>query len=116
MAWVRIDDQFHGHPKVRAAWEAEPAAVGLEVVALSHAAAYLTDGYVDEIFVRSWFRSSGRRRRAVNALVDTGLWIPNGSGWQIHDYLEYNDSRERVLEKRRIDAARKRGRELRIGR
>lgn len=108
MAWVRIDDHLHAHPKFKAAWEQEPASVGLELFALSHSAAYLTDGHIDEIFVRSWFRTPNRLRRAVDALVNAQLWVPNGNGWEIHDYLEYNESRDRILARRRADQARKR--------
>jgi hypothetical protein len=109
MAWVRVDDNLHAHPKFRAAWEMDPAAVGLELLALSYAAAYLTDGEIDDLFVRTWLRSAKRRTRAIDALVDAHLWVPNGSGWQIHHYLEYNDSREEIEQRRRADAARKRG-------
>lgn len=87
----------------------EAASVGLELFALSYSGAYLTDGHVDEEFVRGWFRTPSRRNRAVGALVDVGLWIPNGAnGWNIHDFLDYNEPRQRVLERRRADAARKR--------
>lgn len=108
MAWVRIDDSLHAHPKFSASWETEPASVGLELFALSYSASYLTDGEVDERFVRSWFDSPTRRRRAVGALVDSGLWVPNGRGWTIHDYLDYNKSRAEVLARRRADRKRKR--------
>jgi len=110
VTWVRIDDHLHAHPKFKLAWDLEPASVGLELFALSHSAAYLTDGAIDEQFVHSWFRGSAtRRRRAVNALVESRLWVPNGSGWQIHDYLDYNESRDSLLARRR---ARERKRQL----
>lgn len=108
MTWVRIDDHLHAHPKFRLAWEIDQASVGLELLALSHSAAYLTDGAVDERFVQPWFRSATRRRRAVDALLEAGLWLPNGAGWQIHDYLDYNESRDQVVARRRSDSARKR--------
>ena len=108
MAWVRIDDHLHSHPKFIAAWEADPASVGLELFALSHSGAYLTDGAVDQKFVSSWFTHASKRRRAVNALVKTGLWVPNGDGWILHDYLDYNEPRELLLERRRAREAKRR--------
>ena len=54
-------------------------------------------------------KSAARRRRAVNALVETGLWVPNGDGWLIHDYLDYNEPRELLLERRRAREAKRRG-------
>lgn len=107
MTWVRIDDRVHAHPKFRLAWELEPASVGLELFALSHSAAYLTDGTVEARFVQPWFRTAVRRRRATEALVESGLWVPNGAGWEIHDYLDYNESRDQTLARRRADVARK---------
>lgn len=98
--WIKIDDRLHAHPKFLAAWQADPASIGLELFALSYCAAYMTDGHVDEPFVQTLFASAPRRRRAVAALVDAGLWIPNGDGWDIHDYLTYNESREVLLARR----------------
>jgi hypothetical protein len=108
--WVRIDDQLHAHPKFKRAWNREPSAIGLELFALSYSAAYLTDGRVDSEFVRPWFHTSRRRQRAIDALVESGLWVPNGNGWQIHDFSDYNATRAQIEERRRRDAARKAGR------
>jgi hypothetical protein len=108
MAWVRIDDQLHAHPKVLHAMSTDPTSVGLHLPALSYSAAYLTDGAVDEAFVRQLLVNRRRRERAIDALVEAGLWLPNGGGWQIHDYLDFNESREHALARRRADSARKR--------
>ena len=98
MVWVKVDDRFYSHPKVQAAWQTEPASIGLEMLALSHSGAHLTDGHVAESFVNSlYFRSNTARQRAIAALVDAGLWVPNGDGWDIHDFLKYNESRDVLL-------------------
>lgn len=107
MAWVRIDDHLHSHPKIRCAWQAYPPAVGLHLVALSYAGDQLTDGAIDDAFVQQWLPGKRQRDRAIGALVDAALWEPNGTGWQIHDWSDYNQSREEVLERRRADKARK---------
>jgi hypothetical protein len=109
MVWVRIDDKLHSHPKVLAAWEKDPASLGLYLLALSHAGAHLTDGMVDRQTVRQWLPNPIQRRRSVNALVKAGLWAPNGQGWEIHDFLDYNEPRDRVLARRHAREARKRG-------
>jgi hypothetical protein len=108
VTWVRVDDQLHAHPKIRAAWQSEPAALGLHLLALSYSSAYLTDGRIDPEFVRQQIPARNKRERALTALVDAGLWDPNGTGWEIHDYLDFNEPRERVLARRRADASRKR--------
>lgn len=113
MTWTRIDDQLHAHPKVQHAWHAEPAALGLHLLALSHAGCYLTDGHVSETFVRTHLASPARRRRAIGALVGAGLWEARPDGWQIHDFLHFNEARDDVLARReeisqvRADAGRK---------
>ena len=109
MTWVRIDDQLHSHPKIRHAWRLEPAALGLHLLALSYASCHLTDGTVSEDFVNDQLPVRARRAKAVEALEGAGLWERNGTGWTIHDYLDYNESRARTLARRQADAARKRG-------
>jgi hypothetical protein len=109
VTWVRIDDHLHEHPKFKLAWELEPASVGLELFAFSYSAAFLTDGAISERFVDSWFPTAPRRRlRAVDSLVNSGLWTPNGDSWQIHDWLDYNESAAVTLERRRDREAKRR--------
>lgn len=108
MAWVKLDDQFYSHPKVRRARKADLAALGLHMVALSYCGAHLTDGAVDDLFVEEIVPNPAKRRRMVGVLIETGLWERNGSGWLIHDYLDFNESRKQVIERRRRDAERKR--------
>ena len=64
MTWVRIDDHLHSHPKFKHAWSNAPASVGLELFALSHSAAYLTDGQVEPEFVSEWFPKNTRGQPA----------------------------------------------------
>ncbi len=106
--WVKIDDQLHSHPKIQQAWHAYEAALGLHLLALSHAGCYLTDGYVSSAFVALAMPRATSRNRAIQVLEQAGLWDRNGDGWQIHDYLDYNDSRQNVIARRQADAARKR--------
>jgi hypothetical protein len=100
MTWTKVDDQFHAHPKVQLAWHAHRASIGLHLLALSHSAAYLTDGHVSETFAKGQIPGAAERRRAVGALVNAGLWERTDSGWMIHDYLDFNESRAEVLARR----------------
>jgi hypothetical protein len=36
----------------------------------------------------------------TDALVDAGLWIPGPTGWQFHDWVQYQDSKQEVEAKR----------------
>jgi hypothetical protein len=100
MTWVKLDDGFYDNPKVEAAGL---AAAGLYAKSLAYCGRHLTDGYVPWTFVRA--------KGAAAKLVKVGLWTENGSGWVIDDYTEFNFTRDKVLEKRKTDAARKRKQE-----
>ena len=104
MPWAKLDDTLHGHPK---AAKAGLEAMGLHLLALAHCSAYLTDGHVAPEFVEG---KAARRSTVLTArLVEARLWEVNGDGWVIHDYLDYNPSREQVLAKREAEARRKAG-------
>lgn len=98
VAWVRLDDGFFGNPKIVALGDRD---LLVYLAAICYAAAHLTDGHISDaawptIGVQA---KAGSRsvKRAVSALESSGLVHRNGSGWQIHDFLHYNPSREKVL-------------------
>ena len=93
MAWVRIDDGMFSHPKVLHAWATYPASLGLWPLAATWAARHRTDGHVSGEFVTGMMPAKRQRDRAIDALVESGLWVPNGTGWQIHDWRDYNGTR-----------------------
>ena len=93
VAWFRIDDQLHSHPKARAAGL---AALGMWSVAGAHSMAYKTDGFVPDWFVRSWPSS----QKLAERLVSAGLWraAERGGehGWVFHDWLDYQSSSSEI--------------------
>lgn len=101
MAWVKIDDQFYAHPKLIAAG---PLAKSLFVDALCYANQYLTDGFIPEIVALQismpleQYCDAGHEM--IDILVNVGLWHKVQGGYQIHDYLDYNPSREHVMKER----------------
>ncbi len=96
MSWARLDDTAHGHPKFT---EAGLEAVGLWTLMLSHCAGYLTDGRVKRGDALLRAGSAEKLDELAKRLVAAGLWelLPSGDGWQVHDYLEFNPSRVKVL-------------------
>jgi hypothetical protein len=88
MPWFRLDDNFHQHPKVVAAGN---AAVGLWVRCATYSAQYSTEGHIPLRVARNLGRA-----REMQALIDSRLWVQNGDGFLIPDYLEYNPSAEQV--------------------
>lgn len=102
MAWVKLDDAFHAHPKaVRAGLEA----VGLYTLSLSYCSHYLTDGYIPAEWVGH--QAGKHTDRLAQRLVDVGFWTVDNGGYRVHDYLDYQPSRERILERRAADQRRK---------
>lgn len=99
MAWARLDDHFHGNPKVLAT---PLAALGLYALGLSYCADQLTDGFIPKSVVLGWSKSAA----AARLLVQHKLWEVTRDGYRVHDYLEWNRSRGQVLADR--EAARKR--------
>lgn len=104
MPWGRLDDSLYDHPKLDLLpAEERLAAVGLWARAISWCNRFLTDGLVP----RDRIVKLDGTLDLADLLVGAGLFEPAAHGYQIHDFLEFNDSREKV-EKRRVgDAERK---------
>ena len=92
MGWARFDDRRAMNRKLR---EAGFAAAGLDAAAICQVTADMTDGHISRSTVEMLAAAYGERRwqRLVDVLVKVGRWEVNGTGWYIHDYLEFNPSR-----------------------
>lgn len=114
MTWVRKDDQMPIHRKVA---PLSDAAYRLNDEAICWSSRNLTDGRIAAAEL-SDISKRGRAKTAAE-LVARQLWHPadyrcdgeqcpppGPDGWVIHDYWEYQPSRERVLADRRAAAAR----------
>src|SRR5579862_8143106 len=93
MGWARFDDMRAMNRKLRAAGF---AARGLDEAAICQVAADMTDGHISRATVEMLGVAHGEPGWAqlVEKLVDVGRWETNGDGWYIHDYLEFNPTRE----------------------
>jgi len=107
MAWGRYDDDLYRHPKFEDAWERDKASGSIWLFAASYSAHFLTDGHVPRRFVQIWFDDRKEQRRTTDALVRSGLWVPNGNGWDFHDWRDYNEPSQAILA-RRAEKAKKR--------
>lgn len=116
MSWANLDDQFPTHPKVVRLTD---AAFRLHVSAICYCANHMTDGLIDADAVRLLvprFKPS-----AVTELVERGVWLQHGDVYELHDYLQWNRSKQTILEERerkhqQRSAAGKRGAAARWGR
>jgi hypothetical protein len=89
MPWFKVDDGFHGHPKVV---ELSLAAVGLWTLAGSWCAKYLTDGMVP---TKTVTRLGGDASEA-GELVAAELWLKAAGGFQFKDWHHYQPLKEAV--------------------
>lgn len=125
MPWVRIDEEFARHPKVVAAG---PLGMAMQIAALCYCNQYLTDGFIPRSVVGGLLDFEGLGMRmwqgdvmgggedatwqlVVEDLLTAGLWVEEKGGYRIHDYHDYQPSREAALKLRedRIAAGHKGG-------
>lgn len=102
MPWVRLDDRFPSHRKVALLSD---RAFRLHVSAICWCAENLTDGRIGDRELSLITRVRGVKATAQQ-LEEAGLWDRADDGWVIHDYLDYNPSREQVLLERKKNAER----------
>ncbi|MFF7147542.1 hypothetical protein ACFZAO_05645 [Streptomyces griseoaurantiacus] len=102
MPWVKLDDRFPSHRKIALLSD---RAFRLHVSAICWCAENLTDGRISDRELALVTRVRGVKATAKQ-LEDAGLWDRTDDGWVIHDYLDYNPSREQVLLERKKNAER----------
>jgi hypothetical protein len=105
--WARFDDRYDDSKKLKRAWKACRAAVGLHAMAITYCARHHTDGVVDLEWIEEKLPKAGERKKALDALVVAGLFLPSpdGDAFVVNDYLEYNPSRAEIEAKRAQKAA-----------
>ena len=117
MAWVKLDDRFAQHPKVVAAG---PLAMAMQVAALGYCNRELTDGFVPRAIAKTLLdfevERDGKLYRlgyscgmagedveaswVIDSLIATGMWEEVPGGYRIHDFHDYQPSREQALRER----------------
>jgi hypothetical protein len=97
MAWIKIDDSFPDHPKVISLSD---LAFRLHIHALCYCGKFLTDGFISYQWVNMRLRDDEAIKKPTDELEEMGLWIREEKGWQIHDYLTHQTSKQQVEHKR----------------
>lgn len=106
--WFKVDDTFHSHPKRHRAARAGLAAIGMWTVVGSYCMSYKTDG-----FIADWYVASLPDGLALaETLVAADLWSPaekdGETGWQFHDWDDYQPSSSEIEKTRENSRARQR--------
>lgn len=86
MAWARMDDGFHDHPKVDGL---SLAAVGLWTLCFTWCNRHLGSDRLPPGFVPASRVKKLAGGRYVHELVDAGLWEVAEGGWLFHDFTDY---------------------------
>jgi hypothetical protein len=104
MTYAQMHDGFFRNPKVKRAGN---MAGWMWVASIGYANENLTDGFipVEALNELSELDSKPRLKLAAK-LVEVGLWEVTKGGWNIHDFLMWNFTREQVLTKRAANLAR----------
>jgi len=89
MPWFKVDDGFHGHPKVV---NLSTSAVGLWLLAGTWSAQYLTDGRV----ASGTIRRLGGSPADADELVAEGLWHATDDGYEFHEWEKYQPTKAEV--------------------
>lgn len=100
MTWFKIDDNFDTHPKVL---EAGNEAAGMWVRCGAYSSRQLTGGRVPRAIALMYGDT-----HLVDILVKVGLFEPIEGGWLIHDFHDYNPTKEKVVTEREAAAQRQR--------
>ena len=98
MAWVKLDDRFFQHPKVI---QISNAAFRLYINGLCYSSLYQTDGKllkgVCSNLLASFYQPAMDEwtpDECIEELLKANLWDSGDDHYMIHDYLEYNLSKE----------------------
>ena len=90
MGWGRLDDGFFHHPKFVSL---RLELVGLWAKGLGYCNAHLTDGFIHRSALPVLTGlPPARAAKLAGELVTARLWDKAGDGYQVHDFLDWNES------------------------
>lgn len=116
MPWGRLDDQANGNAKLLALSD---SAYRMWACGLIYCQANLTDGFIPGHAIHSFGVRAYDKPAVVKQLCarlvpgKSPLWHKVRGGYQVHDYLDWNDARDKIIKERqaakdRVDRFRKR--------
>lgn len=118
VAWIRVDDHFDEHNKFQ---QVGPLGIALWLAGLAYCNRNLTDGHIPWAKARSLLSwdflgpdqepmtiaiTSGMKGDdvkpafVIRLLVDAGLWEEVDGGYRVHDYNDYQFTKEQIEQKR----------------
>jgi hypothetical protein len=104
MTWIRLDDGFISHPKTLVL---PHKTIVLHIAGLSYCCTQLTDGRIPKSALPLVLAIARVQKGAMAPLLDSEMWLDQGDHYEIHGFLDYQESREVVLKRREKWAAKK---------
>ncbi|HWD44443.1 MAG TPA: hypothetical protein VHM23_12180, partial [Actinomycetota bacterium] len=96
MTWIKLDDAYPEHRKLKRARELRAFCIALDVTGMCFCGRYNTDGFIGdddipdvlEVLPEEW------REPVLAKLVQVGRWTrdDDAAGYWVHGYLDYNPS------------------------
>ena len=93
MTWFKVDDQWLRHPKTQALSKDGKL---LWLAGGLHCAAHLTDGVILKTSLRLIAAEADVKPTTVAELIAVGLWHEESDRYIVHQWLDYQPSREQV--------------------
>lgn len=107
MIFAKFDVRLASHPRALRAEEEAPGCMSLYLWSILYVRSHDESG----AFEKSCIRLSWVTKRLISsfskALVSSGLWIDNGSSYEIYKYGEKNETKEEIDKRRSVDRERK---------
>jgi hypothetical protein len=98
LPWVRLDTQFPSNPKVLYLIEDKKfRAAFAYITGLAYAGAHGTDGFIPAAALPFLHATKGD----ASALVDVGLWVTSGNGWEINGWEDFQPSNAETQERKK---------------
>lgn len=97
MSWIKLDDQWMDHPKIiRAGKDARD----MWLASITWCAKHLTDGYFPPELLPQLAVMAGvdvaNCQTFAKTLLEVCLWDATDNGYHVHDYLDYNPTKEQT--------------------
>lgn len=104
MSYAQFHDGFYRNAKVK---RAGSMGAWMWAASIGYANENLTDGFIPLESLNELTELDSKPRLKLAAkLVEIGLWEVADGGWMIHDFLNWNFTREQILAKRAANLAR----------
>ena len=117
MPWTKLDDHFWSNPKIQAL--PSDTARWLYVAALNWSVGNLTDGRITTADAQRLINNprGNRAATALRSLTKCGLFVPDvheSDVWWIHDFHDYQYSKDHIEQRRKDDRERQARRRERL--